>query len=252
MQYTVQIIGGQLGAHYPPLSFADSYSISAALPFLFFLCQQFLAIWSYFLYTKHVLSPFLSLSTSITLGSLTGPSCPPLFWYPPLYWSLVLHVIWLSLFLYDPPPNLFLCYVFPDKHAIFLSNILSSALLCLWFLSNLTTLFCYFLIVQRELFAFANFLLIPSLNPLLNFSIRGYFLYSLPLAILNSWTYSLHVFLLWSIVLNCSTFLSFSAISPNSFLILLNNSSVISTSNSSFDNLFNRLSFHTSATPPCT
>jgi len=34
MQYTVHICKGQLGAHYPPLSFANSCSISTILPSL--------------------------------------------------------------------------------------------------------------------------------------------------------------------------------------------------------------------------
>jgi len=69
---------------------------------------------------------------------------------------------------------------------------------------------------------------------------------------LNSYTYSLHVLPLCSIVLSCSIFLSSSDVSPKLFLIFVNNCSADSTSDSPFANSSNRLSFHASATPPYT
>ena len=124
---------------------------------------------------------------------------------------------------------------------MFLPNILSSPLLCLWFLSNLTDLSYHSSIELGGLSASANFFLIPPFNPLLNSSIKGCPLYSLSLAIfLNSWTYSSHVLPPCSIVLNYSIFLSSSPVFPSSFLIFLNSSSTISTSDSPFDSLSNR------------
>ena len=94
-------------------------------------------------------------------------------------------------------------------------------------------------LILERLSASTNFLLIVPFSLLLNFSIRGYFLYLFSFAIfLNSWTYSLHVLPLCFIVLNCSTFLFSSAVFSNSFLILLNNSSAIFTSDSPFDNFY--------------
>ena len=153
-------------------------------------------------------------------------------------------MICFSLPLYDLPPNPSFCCVFPNRCTIFLPNILSSALLCLWFLFNLTVFSYHSSIVQEGLSASANFLLIPPLNPPLNSSIRGHLSYLLSLAIfLNSWIYSSYVFPSCFIILNCSTFLSFSIVFPNLFLILLNNSFTVSISNFPFDNPSNRLSF---------
>ena len=174
MQYTLHIWGGQPGAHCSPLSFANSCGISTTPPSLPFLCQQFLAIWLHFPHTKYVLSPSLPLSTSIALGSLAGPDCSPLFWWPSLYWPPSLHVIYPPLSPYDPLLNPSLGYAFPCGHTIFLPNILSSALLCLWFLSNLTALSCHSSIVLGGLSASANFFLSTLLNSLLNSSMRGH------------------------------------------------------------------------------
>ena len=161
-------------------------------------------------------------------------------------------MIYSSLPLYDSPPNPPLFCAYPNGHAVFLPNILFSTLLCLWFLFNLTNLFYHSSIELEGLSASANLLLILLFNPLLNSSMRGCPLYPLPLAIfLNSWTYSLHVLPPCSIVLNCSTFLSSSPIYPNSFFIFLNSSSTISTSDFPFDSSSSKLSFYTSATPPC-
>ena len=202
---------------------------------------------------KYVLSSSLCLFTSITLGSLADPSYLPLFWYSPLCWFPGLYMICSPLPPYDPSPNTPLGYTFLCGHTAFLPNILFSTLLCLWFLSTLTALFYHSSIMQRGLSASASFLLIPPLNPLLNSSMRGYLSYLLSLVIfLNSWIYLSYILSLCSIVLNCSTFLFSSAISPNSFFILLNNSSAISTSNSFFNSSSNRLSFHASAISSCT
>jgi len=57
--------------------------------------------------------------------------------------------------------------------ATFLSNTLSFALLCLWFLSNLTALSCHSPIVVGGSSASANFLLIAPFNPFLNSSMRS-------------------------------------------------------------------------------
>ena len=217
-QYTVYIWRDQLGAHCPLLSFADFCSISTTLSSFSFLYQQFLAIWPYFPYMKYILFPPLPLFTFIVLGSLTGPGCLPLFWYPPLYWSSSLYMICSPLLLYDPPPNPPLGYVFPCGYIVFLPNIRSSALLYLWFLSSLTALSCHSSIVLGGLSASANFFLISPFSPLLNSSMRGHPLYLFSLAIfLNSWTYSLHILPSFSIILSCSTFLSSSAVSPICF-----------------------------------
>ena len=195
--------------------------------------------------------PPLPLSISITLKSLSSPCSLWLFCAFSLkFWLPTLHTICSSLFLYNPPLKPSLGCIFFYRYAVFLSNILCSVLLCLWFLSNLINLFYYSSIIQEGLSVFANFLLISPLNFLLNFSIRDCLLYPFPFAIfLNSWIYLSHVFSLYSIVLNCFTFLFFSTVFLNLFLILLNNSSAIFISDSPFDNLSNRLSFQASATP---
>jgi len=168
-----------------------------------------------------------------------------------LYTSL--YVILSPLPLYNPPLSSSLDCTFSCGCTTFLSNILFSALFCLWFLSSLTAFFCYSSIVLEELSASANFLLIPLFSPLLNSSIRGYSSYPLSLTIfLNSWTYSLYVLSSCSIVLSYSTFFSSSAVFPNLFLILLNNSSTISAFDSLFDSSSSRLFFYASATFPCT
>ena len=202
----------------------------------------------------NLISPLLP-PPSTTIGP--GPVSVPLywfslFWYPSLkFWAPVFYMICPPLPLYNSLPNSPLCCIFSKECAMFLFNIFS-ALFCLWFLSNLTDHFCHYSIELEELSASANFLLIPLFNPLLNSSMRGYLLYPLPLTIfLNSWMYLLYVLPPCSIVLYCSTFLSSSPVSSNSFLIFLNSSSTVSTSNSPFDSSSNKLSFYASATPPC-
>jgi len=124
------------------------------------------------------------------------------------------------LSLYDPFPNLSLCYVFFNRCTIFLPNILSSALLCLWFLFNLTNLFYHSSIELGGLSASINLLLILLFNSLLNSSMKGCLSYPLSLVIfLNFWTYLLYILPLYSIVLNCFTFLSSSSVFLNSFFI---------------------------------
>ena len=118
---------------------------------------------------------------SIAFGSLHGP-----VWFPPL-----LNIFSSSLFSpvcgaptyqvicppfppYDPPLYPPLGCAFPPRRATFLPNIFSSALLCLWFLSNLTALSCHSPIVVGSSSALASFLLIALFNPLLNSSMRGH------------------------------------------------------------------------------
>ena len=62
----------------------------------------------------------------------------------------------------------------------------------------------------------------------------------------------MHVLSSCSIVRNCSTFLFFSNVSLNSFLIFVNNPSVVSISDSPLASSSNKLSFYASATPSCT
>ena len=177
VQYTVYVIGGQLRAHCPPFSFTNSYSISTTLSLC--LSQQFLAIWPHFPHTWYVLSPSPSLSISIAFGSLLEPIwVPPLLNIfpspPPLYLPPVLYVICPPLPPYDPLP---LGCAFPSGYAVFLPNILSSILLCLWFLSSLTILSCCSPMVVSSSSASASFLLILPFNPLLNSLIRGLLLW---------------------------------------------------------------------------
>ena len=130
---------------------------------------------------------------------------------------------------------------------------LSSDLLYLVFLSNLTACSCHSVIILGRDSTSANFLLIVLFSPLLNSSINALPLYLLPLAaLLNSWTYSLQVLDPWTKSLSSSAFLLYSSNSPNSSLIFSNNSSIVSTSDVPFAISSKILSFHVSATPPCT
>ena len=74
-------------------------------------------------------------------------------------------MIWPPLPLYDPPLKPPLGCIFPYGYTTFLPNILSSALLCLWFWSSLTALSCHSSIVLGGFSASTNFLLSTLLNP---------------------------------------------------------------------------------------
>ena len=78
-----------------------------------------------------------------------------------------LYVICPPLPPYDPPLYSSFGCAFLAGCTTFLSNNLFSAFLCLWFLSSLTVLSCYSLMVVGGLSASASFLLIVPFNPLL-------------------------------------------------------------------------------------
>ena len=140
--------------------------------------------WSYSP-TSHIYNMFyllLLLSISIAFRSLLGsiwvpsllnmfPSLPPPLYPPPVLGPPTLYVICPP----HPPYNYSsLGYAFPSGHTVFLPINLSSALLCLWFLSNCTVLSCHSPMVVGRLSDLASFLLMALFSPLLNSLMRGH------------------------------------------------------------------------------
>ena len=100
-----------------------------------------------------------------------SPSPSPLY-PPPVLGPPALYVICPPLPPYNSLSYPSLGCTFPSGCAVFLSNTFSSALLYLWFLSNLIALSCHSPMVVGSSFASASLLLIALFNSLLNSSMR--------------------------------------------------------------------------------